>query len=122
MSNNHIKSVTGKDVFERINYLYQLSCITFKSNENNVASSLYSNLLMNISKKAVQRLEPNIKRSICKKCHNLLIPGVSATIRIRKKNVKWTCKRCHSTKVFKAVPGYQLWIDNKEAIVETVQF
>ncbi|KAF2900159.1 hypothetical protein ILUMI_06026 [Ignelater luminosus] len=115
------KNCVGKDNFERLNYLYQLSNI-MQSKDGQNTSTLYSNLFISISKKAVQRVEPEIKRTICKKCHNVLLAGVSAKVRLRNKKLRWICNRCQITKVFKAVPDYQLWIQDPQSVVETLKY
>ncbi|KAB0804222.1 hypothetical protein PPYR_01192 [Photinus pyralis] len=117
MTQSGVKKCVGKDIFERMNYLLQLSSIAKPE-----ASALYSHLLINVSQKAVQRMEPEVKRSICKRCHTLMIPGVSAQVRIRKKQLRWKCGKCLATKVFKTNPEYKLWIDHKEAVVETLRY
>lgn len=117
-----IKNCAGKESFERMNYLYQISNITLSEGQGNTAAALYSNLLINISKKSVQRLEPDIKRSVCKKCHTLLIADVTAKVRIRNKRIRFNCKKCQSTKVLKAVPNYLPWVQNPKAVMEKLEY
>lgn len=116
------KKCAGKDVFERMNYLLQLSNLALRQPGKDAASSLYSHLLVNVSQKAVQRMEPEVKRSICKRCHTLMIPGINSQIRIRKKRLRWNCNKCSNSKFFKTDPSHKLWIDNKEAIVEILRY
>ncbi|XP_066591303.1 uncharacterized protein Rpp21 isoform X2 [Prorops nasuta] len=70
------KSCQGKDVFERLNYLYQASQLM--APKNRVAASCYGNTMVNCAQKSVLRLEPNVKRTICKCCQSYLIPGETA--------------------------------------------
>lgn len=69
--------------------------------------------------------EPNLKRSICKCCQTPLIPGETARVRLTSKpikRIKWTCLTCMHTKRFPTRKGYKLWLDQSEAIVETLNY
>lgn len=48
------KGVQGKDVFQRMNFLYQAS--TLMAGRNNTLSCYYGNLLKAVAKKAVLRM------------------------------------------------------------------
>ncbi|KAJ8980681.1 hypothetical protein NQ317_013293, partial [Molorchus minor] len=73
-----LKKCAGKEGFQRMNYLYQASNTLITENAaSNIAASLYMNLLVNVSKKTVQRLDIEIKRTICKGCRNLLLAGLT---------------------------------------------
>ncbi|PWN33391.1 uncharacterized protein FA14DRAFT_61811 [Meira miltonrushii] len=39
--------------------------------------------LQSLARKATLRLDVSVKRSICKRCHSFLLPGISCTIRVR---------------------------------------
>ncbi|KAL2737838.1 ribonuclease P protein subunit p21 [Vespula squamosa] len=117
------KVCQGKDVFERMNYLYQASHLI--ASKSRVAASYYGNTMMGCARKAVLRMEPNIKRTICKRCHTPLIPGETARVRLCSKHikgVKWTCLICLNSKKYPTRKGYKLWIDQPEAIVETFHY
>eukprot|EP00753_Platysulcus_tardus_P000596 PLAT10571.1.p1 GENE.PLAT10571.1~~PLAT10571.1.p1 ORF type:complete len:199 (+),score=9.70 PLAT10571.1:68-598(+) len=50
-----------------------------------------------VADRAVVRMQPEVKRTICKRCSALLYPGISSTVRIRKgseSRVVVRCKRC----------------------------
>ncbi|KAA1064589.1 hypothetical protein PGT21_008755 [Puccinia graminis f. sp. tritici] len=52
-----------------------------------------------ISKKAVLRMDPSVKRSICRSCHLLLIPGYTSSTRVLRSSshrhkVNVTCSAC----------------------------
>jgi len=69
--------------------------------------------------------EPNLKRSICKCCQTPLIPGETARVRLTSKpvkRIKWTCLTCKNTKRFPTTKGYKLWLDQPEAIIETLDY
>ncbi|KAI4488160.1 hypothetical protein M0804_005008 [Polistes exclamans] len=117
------KFCQGKDIFERMNYLYQASHMI--SLKNRVAASYYGSMMMGCAKKAVLRVEPNLKRTVCKQCNSPLIPGETARVRLcskRVKGVKWTCLICLNSKMYPTKKGYKLWIEQPEAIVETLHF
>jgi len=73
-------------------------------------SRFYLTHLRSVAKKSVLRLDPSIKRTICKRCDTLLVPGVSCEHRVENKSKngrkKWAdvliveCKVCWSVKRF----------------------
>lgn len=119
---NKAKHCVGKDCFERFNFLYQLSNISLTKNKDQSVNPFYLHLLLNSAKKCVYRLEPYVKRTICKKCNSLLIPGISAKVRIRKKRSLWHCNKCHATKSFNCQSNYKLWIEDPKSIVEILEY
>jgi len=53
-----------------------------------------------------------VKRTICKTCQTVLIPGVSATVRIKSSSSHWhatcyTCTSCHTSRTFPSPPTLQ---------------
>lgn len=120
------KYIQGKEVFARMNFLYQAANHTLKipSQHSMDLAVYYGSLLRNIGKKATQRLDPEIKRTLCKGCNLLLTPGETAKVRLKKKPsscVIWTCLRCLTIKRFVVSKNYEIWAKKKEAFVETVQ-
>lgn len=102
-------NVPKRDEYERISYLYQLSNHTLLNPKYKVLSRGYARNATLISKKAVIRLAPNLKRSICKKCDTILIPGLTVTIRLQNlsKNksghndmLLYQCDQCSEIKRF----------------------
>lgn len=66
-----------------------------------------------------------MKRTICKCCQTPLIPGETARVRLISKpikGVKWTCLTCTNTKRFPTKKEYKLWIEQPEAVVETLHY
>ncbi|CCD26325.1 ribonuclease P protein subunit RPR2 NDAI_0H01510 [Naumovozyma dairenensis CBS 421] len=100
------KDIGNKEKFQRLNYLYQLSTWTtmtgIQPNQNGLAR-LYSKDLDLISKKTKTSISPNMKRSICKKCHRILIPTITSktiiknlsTSKSKKVNPKNDVLECH---------------------------
>ncbi|KAL6259488.1 hypothetical protein P5V15_009407 [Pogonomyrmex californicus] len=120
---NKNKFCQHKDVFERMNYLYQASYLMATSNR--VAASYFGNNMVACAKKAVLRMEPDLKRSICKWCQSPLIPGESARVRLLSnplKGLRWTCLTCMNIRKFVMRKGYKLWLEQPESIIETLDF
>ncbi|KAL0105591.1 hypothetical protein PUN28_015823 [Cardiocondyla obscurior] len=106
-----------------MNYLYQAS--HFIASKNRVAASYFGNNMVACAKKAVIRMEPNLKRTICKSCQSPLIPGETARVRLVSKpikGIKWTCLTCMNTKRYPTKKGCKLWLDQSESLVETLDF
>ncbi|KAJ8276826.1 hypothetical protein GJAV_G00068320 [Gymnothorax javanicus] len=116
----HIKD---KEAFQRLNFLYQAAHCVFAQNPENVElARFYCYTQRTISKRLVLRQDPSVKRTMCKKCFSLLIPGVSATVRQRKHRRESVtlarCVSCGQTKRFRNDPHHQLWVDRPEAQLE----
>jgi len=97
----------------RLNYLYQSANVILqeskktkdkKNNKNNEkVANYYSQLMVRIGQGAVQRLSKNLKRTICKGCRSLLVPGTNSKIcKIDKKQRKFgsICSMCQTKKMF----------------------
>lgn len=112
-----VKTVPKKDEYTRITYLYQMSC-ALQSKYPQLARG-YSKSGTVISKKSVLKMTPAMKRSICKKCNTVMIPGMSMRIRMenesRGKHAKhdmliYECIKCGCVKRFPVGKGeYALW-------------
>ncbi|KYQ59611.1 Ribonuclease P protein subunit p21 [Trachymyrmex zeteki] len=112
-----------KDVFQRMNYLYQASHLM--ALKNRVMASYFGNHMFACAKKAVLRTEPNLKRTVCKCCQSPLIPGETARVRLVSKpikGVKWTCLTCMNSKRYPTKKGYKLWLDQPESLVRILDF
>ncbi|XP_063235936.1 ribonuclease P protein subunit p21 [Bacillus rossius redtenbacheri] len=113
----------GKESFQRMNFLYQASHLLTKIPEaRDVATSL-GHVMVAVSKKSVLRMEPAVKRTLCKGCHGVLVPGVTARVRLRRKpcaRLVWTCLRCGTPKSFVAGRDHRLWAERPEAVVQEI--
>ncbi|PRP87815.1 ribonuclease P protein subunit p21-like [Planoprotostelium fungivorum] len=90
------------ETFERMNFLYQAAHLT--AGVSPQLSRFYSSTVKKISTKTVSRLSPEIKRTICKICTSLLIPGYSSTVRIqgqKQRHLSVTCDYCGKIKRFR---------------------
>ncbi len=67
---------------QRVLYLIELSEEMARRGEIEY-SRKYSELALEILMRTRTRLPPHLKRRICKNCHVALVPGVTATTRIR---------------------------------------
>ncbi|XP_041036030.1 ribonuclease P protein subunit p21 [Carcharodon carcharias] len=112
-------AVKDKEAFQRLNFLYQAAhCVLGQNPENQELARFYCYTQRSISKRLVLRQDPSVKRSICKRCSSLLLPGLTATVRQRKRRQRLTIVRCLScglTKRFPSKPGYTLWVEHPEA-------
>uniref|UniRef100_V9LGR8 Ribonuclease P protein subunit p21-like protein n=2 Tax=Callorhinchus milii TaxID=7868 RepID=V9LGR8_CALMI len=112
-------SVKDKDAYTRLNFLHQAAHLILNQCPNNQALvRFYCHTQRSIAKRLVLRHDPSVKRTICKRCSALLIPGISCTIRQRKKNRPVTvirCVTCGLTKRFENRRDYQVWSEHSEA-------
>ncbi|XP_014479427.1 PREDICTED: ribonuclease P protein subunit p21 [Dinoponera quadriceps] len=123
MMKNKTRFCQNKDIFERMNYLYQASHLI--ALKDKVAASYYGNMMMRCAKKVVLHVEPNLKRTLCKCCQTPLIPGETARVRLISKpvkGVKWTCLTCMNTKRFPTRKGYKLWLDEPQAVFKIFDY
>ena len=77
---------------ERIDRLMYLARMEYESNPER--SRRYVSLARKISMRQRVRIPRAMKRMICKACHNLLIPGTSARVRLVEGRVCVTCLSC----------------------------
>ncbi|KAM7388552.1 hypothetical protein PAMP_024719 [Pampus punctatissimus] len=114
----HLKD---KEAYQRLNYLYQAAHCVLSQNPDNVElARFYCFTQKTIARRLVLRQDPSVKRTLCKKCCSLLIPGVTATTRQRRKNSKSRftvvrCLSCGQSKTLLNNPDYCLWVDHPEA-------
>ncbi|XP_061634819.1 ribonuclease P protein subunit p21 [Phyllopteryx taeniolatus] len=120
--------VKDKEAYQRLNYLYQAAHCVLSQNPDNVElARFYCFTQRTIARRLVLRQDPSVKRTICKKCCSLLIPGLTATTRQQRKRGKksrFTVLRCLSCKQSKTLlndPDYCLWQDRPEAQAQPQQ-
>lgn len=119
------KSIQNCAAFQRMNYVYQLMNVSMmlKSDAGRLLSSNYGKLLLSIGKKSLTRMEPEIKRNICKGCHVLLVPGETASVRVHKKpasRIVWKCLKCFTIRRYNMRPNYELWVEKDEAVTDII--
>lgn len=107
----------------RINYLYQLSKTVAEQCPG--LSSTYNSILKGLSQKSLLKLDPDMKRNICKGCNTMLIPGKTVICRTIKKSkgaIKWTCIFCGKSKMFRKNKDYCMWSENPNFLLQTVVY
>lgn len=92
------KQQTAGDGAKRMNFLYQASALFAERKYGKVLGRQ----LKLVSQKLVLRMDPSIKRTLCKSCCAVLISGVNSTISLDEdeKLIKVTCDSCHTVKAF----------------------
>uniref|UniRef100_A0A3Q3VPY9 Uncharacterized protein n=1 Tax=Mola mola TaxID=94237 RepID=A0A3Q3VPY9_MOLML len=119
-----ISQMKDKEAYQRLNFLYQAAhCVLSQNSENVELARFYCFTQKTIARRLVLRQDPSVKRTLCKKCCSLLIPGVTATTRQRRKKRKTRftvvrCLSCGQTKPLLNNPNYCLWVDQPEAQLE----
>lgn len=107
----------------RINYLYQLSTVLGEQCPG--LSSVYNSMLKGICQKNLLKMDPEMKRNICKRCNTMLIPGKTVTCRTIKKSkgmIKWTCTFCGKSKMFRKNNNYCMWSENSQFLLQTIVY
>lgn len=103
---------------QQVNHLYQASQLILskrvqskQSLNKNSVFGYYSCVAMSCAKKNVYKIEHEVKRNICKGCEGLLVPGVTAQVRLCKKShvLRWKCMQCLTNKNFLATKSYEPW-------------
>ncbi|MEE6470082.1 hypothetical protein FKM82_008852 [Ascaphus truei] len=78
--------IKDKEAFQRLNFLYQAAhCVLAQNPENVALSRFYCHTQRMIGKRLVLRQDPSVKRTICKRCSSLLVPGITSTVRQKSK-------------------------------------
>ncbi|XP_008992344.1 ribonuclease P protein subunit p21 isoform X1 [Callithrix jacchus] len=137
--------VKDREAFQRLNFLYQVSlrqrphgtmlraasprmsaplpqaahCVLAQDPENQALARFYCHTERTIAKRLVLRRDPSVKRTLCRGCSSLLVPGLTCTQRQRRcRGQRWTvqtCLTCQRSQRFLNDPGHLLWGDRPEA-------
>ncbi|KAI9308819.1 RNAse P Rpr2/Rpp21/SNM1 subunit domain-containing protein [Cunninghamella echinulata] len=59
-------------------------------------SRYYNSTMKKIGRRLVIRVDPQVKRSICKRCDASLIPGLTSSIRVSSRHQSTLNTRCHT--------------------------
>ncbi|CAG5129988.1 unnamed protein product [Candidula unifasciata] len=109
----------NKEIFQRVNFLYQAAQLAFRQDPtNHDMCRYYISTMRMVAEKHVIRIHPKMKRTICKCCNMLLVPGRTSRIRFRSKSETHTvvtCLLCGTIKRFMWRKSHQLWMDKPEA-------
>ncbi|KXN74000.1 Rpr2-domain-containing protein [Conidiobolus coronatus NRRL 28638] len=107
----------NKEMFSRMNYLYQASHLlqslsrqsqNHNKKQLNTVSRYYIKNMKLIGTKNLNRIDSSVKRSICKNCDQILIPGNSCSIEIieeinetnNSSAIQIKCTNCNTKKQF----------------------
>ncbi|KAL0227492.1 hypothetical protein RCL1_003636 [Eukaryota sp. TZLM3-RCL] len=101
-SEKKAKTVKNFQAYGRVNVLYQHGQAIAKVPQEASLLRHYSSCLRQVSKKAVLKLHPALKRQICSYCSSLLVPGVTVSVRSSSKRVKLHCSICGHVHVYDA--------------------
>lgn len=130
--------VGNRDIIQRLNFLYQASVllngmtagpssqVPFSTCETNVTqnppkkrpkrvvstadlSRSYVDTMKVVGQKTNVKIDPTVKRAICKGCRIVLIPGASSTVRVKNSKshghlVIHTCNSCKTSRRIPAPP------------------
>ncbi|KAL9956378.1 hypothetical protein ACROYT_G037845 [Oculina patagonica] len=110
---NKTTTPENQESCQKLNFLHQASHAVLAINPENVEMCrFYASTMKTIAQKLVFKLDPSIKRTTCKHCHALLIPGITARVRVRRKREKHivvTCLDCRTVRRYLCRPDYVLW-------------
>ncbi|XP_015976173.1 ribonuclease P protein subunit p21 [Rousettus aegyptiacus] len=114
--------VKDREAFQRLSFLYQAAhCVLAQDPENQALARFYCHTERTIAKRLVLRRDPSVKRTLCRGCSSLLIPGLTCTQRQRRcKGQRWTvqtCLTCQRSQRFLNDPEHVLWGDRPEALL-----
>ncbi|KAI0773904.1 RNAse P Rpr2/Rpp21/SNM1 subunit domain-containing protein [Fomes fomentarius] len=130
-----LNNVANRDIIQRINFLYQASTylntiaqwtplnhgqvyhkdrgktrnsIRNPQNTSELSRSYVSTMRI-VGQKAMVRMDPSIKRTLCKKCDTILVPGSTSSVRIKTRRghgqiVTYTCHTCGTVRRIPAAP------------------
>lgn len=71
----------SKDHYARTSFLFQAAHLHLQNGNPILARSMARNMDL-VAKRTVLKLLPHVKRNFCKKCHSLLVPGLSMTVHL----------------------------------------
>ncbi|KNC48404.1 ribonuclease P protein subunit p21 [Thecamonas trahens ATCC 50062] len=86
------RGVKHKVVYERINYLVQAAVAVVELSPD--LARHYVGNIRELARRLVLRLDRSISRQLCKGCDIILVPHISAKVRIKAKLVTTTCLSC----------------------------
>lgn len=95
------KADKNKDALHRMNFLYQAALLMTETGAA-ARGAGYIYQTKQISQKLVLRMDIAVKRTICKRCSRLLVPGLTSSVEIADDSLTRTdqCNNCDTKKVF----------------------
>ncbi|KAF8520343.1 RNAse P Rpr2/Rpp21/SNM1 subunit domain-containing protein [Hysterangium stoloniferum] len=131
----HPSGVPNREIFQRLNFLYQASAYLHGIHVSTTAmgqqvdgainasrkdqgkrkrvatlgdlGSSYIHCMRVIGRKSVVRMDPNVKRTLCTRCDTVLLPGTTASVRLKGssrvgKKMVYTCLSCNTSRAIPA--------------------
>lgn len=114
------KVAPNRDHYARLSFLHQAGVQMSNQRQTKEFGRFYGQVLKSVARKNVLRLSPDMKRQLCKKCNQFLIPGYTCSIRLQNESKSEaarndvytvTCLTCSKQKRFPigSNPSYNLW-------------
>ncbi|KAK0464735.1 RNAse P Rpr2/Rpp21/SNM1 subunit domain-containing protein [Desarmillaria tabescens] len=112
-------NVPNRDIIQRLHFLYQASVYLDgvsppqKKKQKRVTisdlSRSYVSSMKIVGQKTTVNMDPSVKRTICKGCDTVLVPGSTVSIRVKKSRSRghlmvYTCTRCKTSRRIPAPP------------------
>jgi ribonuclease P protein subunit RPR2 len=88
----------GKIAEERINILLKEAEKNFSNHPER--SHRYAELAHKLKLKYKVKLNPVIKRRLCKNCHKFMVPGKNCRVRVHSSRLIYTCGECGTVRRF----------------------
>ncbi|KAF8705874.1 molybdopterin synthase, partial [Rhizoctonia solani] len=107
--------IPNRDLMQRMNFLYQASATLARSGAHPETGRLarkHVKTIKGIASGAVVKIDPSVKRMLCKGCNAVLVPGSSASVRVKTSRphgrvISYTCFSCREVRVIPAAPTIQ---------------
>ncbi|KAF8606363.1 Rpr2-domain-containing protein [Ceratobasidium sp. AG-I] len=112
--------IPNRDLMQRMSFLYQASVHLQSASSHTPANSSAKSELQRLSRKhvktmkgiasgAVVKIDPTVKRVLCKGCNTVLVPGSTSSVRVKPsaphgKIISYTCLSCRAVRVIPAPP------------------
>ncbi|XP_058141472.1 ribonuclease P protein subunit p21-like isoform X2 [Dasypus novemcinctus] len=109
-----------REALQRLSFLYQAAhCVLAQDPESQALARFSCHTERGVARRLVLRRDPSLKRTLCRGCSSLLLPGLTCTQRQRRRRgQRWTvqtCLTCGRSQRFLNDPGHLLWGDRPEA-------
>ncbi|KAF0471700.1 Rpr2-domain-containing protein [Gigaspora margarita] len=114
--------VLHRELYQRMDFLYQAATLMTTITSTNTKKSLiplsrfHISTMKSIGTKQVLRIDPSIKRTLCKRYDSVLLPGVISQIRIKSKpepQLQMMCTQCGTAHGYPIRKGYQLFSEKQ---------
>ncbi|ORX89926.1 Rpr2-domain-containing protein [Basidiobolus meristosporus CBS 931.73] len=124
---NANSQVQHREIYHRMNFLYQASMMMAATAGSASSSDLgnlgrfYASHMREIGKRVVLRIDPKVKRTICRHCEIPLIPAITSNTTIQNSpetTVLVRCRKCQHRRKYLANPEHKLFGEIPENVLE----